>query len=68
MFGEDQGRYLISVVANKADFLEHLAQDLSVDLFRVGEVIADKIAVEGNSISVKELRELNEKTFPEKFS
>lgn len=68
MFGEDQGRYLISISANQVDFLEHLSKDLGIDLFRVGEVIADKIEVDGDSISVEELQNLNEKVFPEKFN
>ncbi len=68
MFGEDQGRYLVAINANQASFLEHLAQDLGIELFNVGEVIADKIEVDGDSISVKELQDLNQKVFPEKFS
>ena len=68
MFGEDQGRYLISISANQVDFLEHLSKDLGIDLFRVGEVIADKIEVDGDSVLVEELQNLNEKIFPEKFS
>jgi phosphoribosylformylglycinamidine synthase len=68
MFGEDQARYLISVGVDKADFLEHLAKDLNIDLFKVGEVIADNIEVDGQSILVKELQDLNERVFVEKFS
>ncbi len=68
MFGEDQGRYLINVAADKADFLEHLVKDVGIDLFRVGEVITDKIEIDGDDVLVKELQELNEKIFPEKFS
>ncbi len=68
MFGEDQARYLIGVAVDKADFLEHLAKDLGIDLFRVGEVVADKIEVDGDFVMVRELQELNDKIFPEKFS
>jgi phosphoribosylformylglycinamidine (FGAM) synthase-like enzyme len=68
MFGEDQGRYIISIAPDKADFLEHLAKDLAIELFRVGEVIADKIEVDGSSVLVTELQDLNEKVFPQKFS
>jgi len=67
MFGEDQARYLIGVAVDKADFLEHLAQDLGVDLFRVGEVIADKIEVDGDWVLVSEMQELNDRVFVEKF-
>jgi phosphoribosylformylglycinamidine synthase subunit PurL len=68
MFGEDQARYLIGVSSDKADFLEHLAQDLGIDLFKVGNIIADKIEVDGDFVMVRELQELNEKVFVEKFS
>ncbi len=68
MFGEDQGRYLISTAPDKADFIEHLAKDLGIALFRVGEVISDKIEIDGDSVQVAELQDLNEKVFPQKFS
>ncbi|MCE3254610.1 MAG: purL [Rickettsiaceae bacterium] len=68
LFGEDQGRYVICAPAAQADFLSHMAQDVGVDLFKVGEVVEDKIEIFGDSVTIKELQELNEKIFPEKFS
>ena len=68
LFGEDQGRYVVCVAGDQAEFLEHLSQDVGVDLFRIGEVVQGKIEIAGESVTVKELQNLNEKIFPEKFS
>ena len=67
-FGEDQGRYIISVDSDKADFLVNLANDIGVNIFRVGEVVADKIVIDNDFVLVRELKNLNEKIFYKKFS
>jgi phosphoribosylformylglycinamidine synthase len=68
LFGEDQGRYIISVAADKAEFLSYLAQDIGVTLSLVGEVVEGAIEIASNKVSIQELQDLNGAIFPSKFS
>ena len=68
LFGEDQGRYIISLPSNQVEFLVNLASDIGVQLFRVGEVIADKMIINNDFVLLKDLQILNEQLFPQKFS
>jgi phosphoribosylformylglycinamidine synthase len=68
MFGEDQARYIIAISGNNIELLSNLANQNSIDLFKIGEVVKDNIAVNQDLVSIKELQNLNEKVFPEKFS
>jgi phosphoribosylformylglycinamidine synthase len=66
-FGEDQGRYLVSLSNNQVELLINRANENGIELFRVGEVVADKIIVNDDSVLVQDLQNLNEKIFPQKF-
>jgi len=68
LFGEDQGRYIISTSAEKANFLLYLVQDLGIELFIIGEVNDGEIKIAHDKISVQELQNLNEAVFPSRFS
>lgn len=67
-FGEDQARYVISVSKDSASLVEGIARDVGIKMFKVGEVIKDEIKILQDSVSVKELQDLNEAVFPAKFS
>ncbi len=68
LFGEDQGRYLISAPANQANFVANMIQNAGVDVFILGEVIANDLEIADEKISIQELQDLNEAVFPAKFS
>ncbi|MDA0901932.1 MAG: AIR synthase related protein [Proteobacteria bacterium] len=68
LFGEDQSRYIISVDPTQVDSLVKNAKDAGIDLFEIAKVKADQITIEGSSLKISELKELNESIFPNKFS
>jgi phosphoribosylformylglycinamidine synthase len=68
LFGEDQARYIISASAYNVDLLINMASDIGVDLFRIGEVVADKIIVGNDYVFVQDLQIINEKLFDQRFS
>ncbi len=68
LFGEDQGRYIISVEKNKIDLVLSLTALKQVEIYQLGEVIADKIIINDNSVNVEELQNLNQQKFSDQFS
>jgi phosphoribosylformylglycinamidine synthase len=68
LFGEDQGRYILSVPSKNIDKLELLSQKFSVDLFCIGLVVKDKIEIGDDFAVVKDLQNLNKSIFPTKFN
>lgn len=68
LFGEDQGRYIISTSSNKAQLIAGIAKDVGVSISKIGEVIKDEINISGEKAAIKELQDLNEAVFPAKFS
>ena len=62
-FGEDQARYVLAVPADKAAAFEALAADAPVT--KLGKTGGAQLTIGGGvSISIKELRDLNEGWFP----
>jgi phosphoribosylformylglycinamidine synthase II len=62
-FGEDQARYVLAVPSDKAAAFEALAGD--APLTKLGKTGGDRLTIGGGvSISVTELRDLNEGWFP----
>ena len=62
-FGEDQARYLLAVSAEKAEAFEAIIGDVPVT--KLGKTGGAQLTIGGGvSISVSELRELNEGWFP----
>ena len=68
LFGEDQSRYIISINPENLEAITHLAKNSQIELYKIGQVINDKITIETNSLSIKELKDLNEEVFRKKFS
>jgi phosphoribosylformylglycinamidine synthase len=68
LFGEDQGRYIISVAPENLETVIKLSSAKQIDLFKVGEVINDNIFLLNNSILVSELKALNENVFRKNFA
>ena len=62
-FGEDQARYVLAVPADKTAAFEALADDATIT--KLGKTGAGQLTIGGGvSISVAELRDLNEGWFP----
>ena len=62
-FGEDQARYIVAVPSDKAAAFEALAGD--APLTQLGNTGGERLTIGGGvSISVLELRDLNEGWFP----
>ena len=67
-FGEDQSRYVVVIdSALVADFMKR-AEKNKITIFKIGEVIADKIHLENSEVKVQELIKLNEAVFERSFS
>ncbi|MXN63758.1 phosphoribosylformylglycinamidine synthase subunit PurL [Stappia sp. GBMRC 2046] len=65
LFGEDQGRYVLTCRQDAVDAIISDAKDASVPLVQLGTVKGDELTVEGIlSISVAKLREAYENWFP----
>jgi phosphoribosylformylglycinamidine synthase len=63
-FGEDQGRYLVTVSAGDADALCAEASRAEVSAFRIGTVNGDAIALAGAAVSLDALRSAHENWLP----
>ena len=62
-FGEDQARYLVTVVGDKTEAFEAMAADLPMT--KLGKTGGDQLTIGGDvSISVNELHDVNEGWFP----
>jgi phosphoribosylformylglycinamidine (FGAM) synthase-like enzyme len=67
-FGEEQGRYLVSLDASKvAEFLE-LAKKEQIFVAKIGKTIAKKIKIAAEEIAVESLIAVNQALFEKKFS
>ena len=67
-FGEDQSRYVVVIdSALVTDFIKR-AEKNKITIFKIGEVIADKIHLENSEVKVQELIKLNEVLFERSFS
>ncbi len=63
-FGEDQGRYIITVPQELAERVLTRAPEMGVTATVIGEVTGDELMIEDASVKVAELREANEATIP----
>lgn len=68
LFGEDQGRYIISISPSKLEQILSLAKKFDIDLFNIGVVINDQIVVGDSAVLLKDLRRLNEAVLPNLFN
>ncbi|GLS45075.1 phosphoribosylformylglycinamidine synthase subunit PurL [Methylobacterium brachythecii] len=65
LFGEDQGRYLLSVRPEAADDLLHSTQAQGIAAIRIGTTGGTSLTLpDGETISIAELRAANEGWFP----
>lgn len=65
LFGEDQARYVISASKNMADDITKAAKESGVYVLQIGDVGGSEMLINGQAVSIKELKELNEKVIPE---
>jgi phosphoribosylformylglycinamidine synthase len=64
-FGEDQGRYLVTVAADFADDLQDLAKEAGIACARIGTAGGTRLKfADDHAISVAELRRTHENWFP----
>ncbi len=69
LFGEDQGRYILTVPAEKAQDIMSLAQNQSISVRKVGTVQGTALTVVGeNAISLEDLRLAHESWLPDYMS
>ncbi len=68
LFGEDQGRYVVALDSALSAEFKKKAEKKGIALVKVGTVIKEKIKIDAEEISVKDLRNLNEAVFPKHFS
>jgi phosphoribosylformylglycinamidine synthase len=68
LFGEDQNRYVIAASPKSAKQIIAIALDVGIEIFPIGNVIADEISIAKNNVKIQELQDLNESVFPAKFS
>ncbi|MCD6035034.1 MAG: phosphoribosylformylglycinamidine synthase [Rickettsiales bacterium] len=63
-FAEDQARYVVTVASDKAATFENAVKQAGVDFTRLGTVKGSDLIVNGDSVSVAEITELNEAVLP----
>lgn len=68
LFAEDQANYIISVNANDSNKILELAQEKSVEITKIGNVITDNIIINDVKLPYKELKSVNDNIFDKKFS
>jgi phosphoribosylformylglycinamidine synthase len=68
LFGEDQGRYIISTNNKKAKDLQKKADKSNIPLVKIGKVISQKIIFNNDSLQITDLIKINEALFEKKFS
>lgn len=64
LFGEDQGRYLVTVKASEAAAVQKEAAGLGVTAKLIGTTGGNAITLAGDKVELEELRALNEGWFP----
>jgi phosphoribosylformylglycinamidine synthase len=67
LFGEDQARYLVAVDSSMVKELKKLAEKKSVVLYKIASVVKEEIRIGEEKITVRELQNLNEAVFENKF-
>lgn len=67
LFGEDQSRYLVAVDSSMVKDLKKLAEKKSVMLTKVAVVTKEEIRIGDEKVMVRELQNLNEAVFENKF-
>ncbi|NBV05759.1 MAG: hypothetical protein EBS06_00795 [Proteobacteria bacterium] len=68
LFGEDQSRYVVALDPAQVLEFKKKAAKKTIQVFKVGEVIKEKIKINAEEILVKELQDLNEALLPKYFS
>ncbi|MFT6333089.1 MAG: phosphoribosylformylglycinamidine synthase [Lentimonas sp.] len=67
LFGEDQGRYIVSLSPKNADLLVNIVKDIGIEMFKIGHLIRDKIEILNQNILIKDLQLMNESALPSKL-
>ncbi|MCA0200425.1 MAG: phosphoribosylformylglycinamidine synthase subunit PurL [Proteobacteria bacterium] len=68
LFGEDQGRYVLTVKSSDLSGVKAAALAANIPLEEIGVTGGDAITLAGASVSLAELRKLNEDWFPKYMS
>lgn len=68
LFGEDQGRYIISLNSKKVKELQKKADKANIKIYKIGKVINKKIIFNNESELLSDLIKINEALFEKKFS
>ena len=68
LFGEDQGRYIISLNSKKVKELQKKADKANIKIYKIGKVINKKIIFNNDSELLSDLIKINEALFEKKFS
>ena len=68
LFGEDQGRYVVTVKASDAEGVKTAALAANVAVEEIGITGGEAIVLGGSSVTLAELRTLNEEWFPKYMS
>ena len=67
LFSEDQSRYIVALDTSLVSEFKKKAEKNSVSVFRIGEVIKDKIILNSSEVLIEELVRINEEVFEKKF-
>lgn len=67
LFGEDQSRYIVAISAEKQQAFLQQAKLANVNIFQVGNVVANNFCYQDQFISTKYLQQINQQTFPSYF-
>lgn len=68
LFGEDQSRYLVALDPSMVKEFRKKAEKNEVEIFRIGEVVKEKLRLNSSEVEIRELIEINESVFEKKFS
>jgi phosphoribosylformylglycinamidine (FGAM) synthase-like enzyme len=60
LFGEDQGRYLVAISLKDIPKLEKIVKENQIDIFKIANVITDKIKINQQEVEVSKLQELHD--------
>jgi phosphoribosylformylglycinamidine (FGAM) synthase-like enzyme len=67
LFSEDQGNYIIATNPRKKDSILKLAEENNVKITKISNVISDNIIINGEELSYKKLKTINDNVFDSKF-
>jgi phosphoribosylformylglycinamidine (FGAM) synthase-like enzyme len=68
LFGEDQSRYLVALDSSVVKEFRKKAEKNGVAIFKIGEVVQEKLRLNSSEVEIRELIEINESVFEKKFS